>query len=311
MLYWKGNELIWLDLQSWISLHVKQHLLKFLPHSFVSEMHNSISSSVWVFLHSLLSSPASAAPAPEPTVITRYLYVQTLIYPAHVPIGWTSTFSESTRLLTYTITPTVTPSLVWTTRTDTSNPSTTLVEVLLASDATRTIPGDNETHYAVPITFHPLPECQTSYNHTWTTSTNVQFMLPITMDAGSRSSIMNLTPSTITPSLTSWSDWVDTMTKHTTYTKTIQIAILNPTDLDPALVASVSETDFPPPMTACQIPTSHCYLGETKTLATTTLVEPESCTLWWKTDPRWYENHPGPGSDSGNSIIGLFIILAT
>lgn len=265
-----------------------------------------------------------AAVDPGPVTQTQYLYVSTDAYPERTETiergsTFTQTISALTNYYTTTLHPTATPRNALTTVTDLSNPSFPIVQVLLPPEATNTrTVGPNETHYYVPITFHPFQTCE-KYKQNWTTSTIVQIPLYLTMPSDLREHIMDLTPMSMTPSPTSWYSRLDYSTG-VTMTKTVQIAILNPTDLPAEVLSKASNVDYPLPMSYCQTPTSSCsgfyatlpptptiFRGQT-TLVTMLTMTSESCTPVWSPDPRWTRDNVRCCDSSFGVAGGLFAI---
>jgi hypothetical protein len=179
-----------------------------------------------------------------PYIVTNYVELSIYTEPGYTELDTTQTAS----LYTYTIdvTPIVTPFSALSTYTaDSDYTDVTIVEVVLPTGAAKEISINYsaaalETDYVVPVTYTPSPTC----SQNWTFTTNVPVYIPAEV---------RLPAVTISTSVSTYTyqDY-----KPTPFTNVI--AVLNPSDVNSADLASASSLAEPYGMSYCYTPTTYC-----------------------------------------------------
>lgn len=241
-------------------------------------------------------APAPAA-APEPYVVTSYIEISTYTYRG-LTRSYT-TYPESLQTYTNEVLPpaTITNAITTITQSDYYDPQVTIVNVVLPAGVGSSSTYDyadysrsyTSTKYVLPYTFTPRASC-TGQNWTFVTD------LPITVPSIIRSLI---TPVTIKPSATTWTNYNDRITRTTNY-----LAVLNPTDVaqdDLAYALSYAE---PYGLSRCYTPTTTCYTYPSETCTPTFAYDYGSGSS--SSSGGRYNDYYGYGYD--NYIVPLILI---
>lgn len=209
----------------------------------------------------VLSAPAPI-PNPEPYIVTKYVE-ETATYTYRGYTQSSSTILPSVDISTKTVVPTDTPTNGLRTVTDsTSYAEVTIIEILLPPGSAPKITSSSldlygtddayvlaqSTRYVVPVTYTPLASCTSRYSgQSWALTTNIPISIPFPVRGA-------ITPLSLLASTSTYTDNYDKLSLITS-----QYAVLNPTDIPSAALASALSLYEPNGLANCYTPTTACY----------------------------------------------------
>jgi hypothetical protein len=211
----------------------------------------------------LLPSFLATSVLAAPYIVTTYVVLSVETYDYAYTDKFT-TVPESLYTYTQDVVPATGVSAITTITTDSEFTHVTVVEIVVPTGSPIPNPTYDstalDTSYVVPITYSPLPTC-TSQN--WTFTTNVPIFIP---------DIVAITPVSTSVSATTY-----TYAHYNPSPTTDLVAVLNPTDVNSADLASASSDYMPYGMSYCYTPTSYCVTPTGSAAeCTTTFVYDES-----------------------------------